>query len=93
MRGGKDGLGRLARVAWQMTAFGRRGSGGRSAQRLAWCIEVPPVAAEVGTAQGGVASGSAAGGGRPTWREEAWPAVDEASSDTGGHGARRRNCR
>lgn len=76
-----------------MTAFGRRGSGGRSAQRPAWCIKVPPVAAEVGTAQGGVASGGAAGGGRPAWREEAWSAVDEASSDTGGHGARRRNCR
>uniref|UniRef100_A0A0D3H3M1 Uncharacterized protein n=1 Tax=Oryza barthii TaxID=65489 RepID=A0A0D3H3M1_9ORYZ len=73
-RGGMDDHGRLAREVWQMTAFGRHGSGGRSAQRLARRVEARPVVAEIGMARGGVASG-----GRPAWRDEARPAMDEAS--------------
>ncbi|BAS97584.1 Os06g0335300 [Oryza sativa Japonica Group] len=56
-RGGTDGHGRLAGEAWQKTAFGRRGSDGRSDRRPARRVEARPVAAEAGTARGGAAGG------------------------------------
>uniref|UniRef100_A0A0E0EPH0 Uncharacterized protein n=1 Tax=Oryza meridionalis TaxID=40149 RepID=A0A0E0EPH0_9ORYZ len=100
-----DGHGRLAREVWQRTAFGRRGSGGRSARRPARRVEARPVVAETGMARGGAASG-----GRPAWlyetrwqwmrlawHSEAWVAAEvagtmrrgAAGSDGGRHSARR----
>uniref|UniRef100_A0A0E0AZH4 Uncharacterized protein n=1 Tax=Oryza glumipatula TaxID=40148 RepID=A0A0E0AZH4_9ORYZ len=101
-RGGMDGHGRLAREVWQTTAFGRRGSGGRSARRLArhdrwwrrsaWREEAWPV---VGGRLGAMRRGRQWM--RLAWRGEAWSAAEEAGTvrrgaaggDGGGHGTRR----
>lgn len=72
-----------SRGAWQTAAFGRHGSSGRSARRIARRVEARSVAVKVSTLRGGAAGsgGGRLGVRRCGWRQEACLARGAASSE------------